>query len=114
MSDQLCFFASARKSDPATSHQANHIEARVYRATIRDRLLLAYFAKPSGLTDEEASSAARVERGGWKRCSELRRLGLIKPNGQARRSSAGENGRVCVITNAGRLIAVGLKEKEND
>lgn len=94
--------AIARDSDPITSHKgSDHIAPK--RGTLRALLLDVYRAYPDGLTDEEACDRAGIT-GGWKRCSELRNLGLIAPNG-TRLSSAGVEVRVCAITEWARGAA---------
>jgi hypothetical protein len=101
--DDLPMFAIARDSDPVSSHRgADHIasKAKTQRAT----LLAVYRAYPEGLTDEEASSLAGIE-GGWKRCSELRNLGLIAVSGK-RQASSGVEVRVCSLTEVGRYAKV--------
>jgi hypothetical protein len=40
----------------------------------------------------------------WKRCSELRQAGYIKPTGETRVSSAGVEQQVCRITIEGRQV----------
>lgn len=94
--------AVARDSDPITSHHgADHIAPK--RGTLRALLLDVYRAYPDGLTDEEACERAGIPDG-WKRCSELRNLGLIAPMG-TRLSSAGVKVRVCAITEFARGAA---------
>lgn len=94
--------AIARDSDPITSHEgSDHIAPK--RGTLRATLLDVYRAYPDGLTDEEACERAGIENG-WKRCSELRNLGLIAPMG-TRLSSAGVKVRVCAITEFARGAA---------
>jgi hypothetical protein len=91
--------ALARSSDPQTSKEAAAAAER--RApSQRDRLLSAYMtAGDRGLTDEEAGvSAGLAGSGYWKRCSDLRSLGLIVPLGSLRRVSSGLMAQVCVIT----------------
>ena len=92
----LPLFSLARTTDPATSMQAAaqlrlgdrlEILASVYRA-----------AGAIGLTDEEACEQAGLLDGGWKRCSDLRRLGRIEPTGQTRIASSGRARIVCRIT----------------
>ena len=95
----------ARNSDPITSHQAAADLARV--GGQRAELLAAYASYSAGLTDEEAgaiSGLAARGAGFWKRCSDLRRAGLIEITGQTRLSSAGKAQQVCMITEAGRKV----------
>jgi len=84
----------ARTDDPETSQEA----AAMLDAGSRLALLLDLYraAGGDGMTDEEAGSRAGFE-GAWKRCSDLRKLGLIEPNGRTRLSSTGRRQRVSVI-----------------
>lgn len=92
----------ARSTDPATSHAAARQPFR--RGTQRHTLLKEY-RDADNLTDEEAAIAADIPRGcPWKRCSELRDLGLIVPTGSVRRSGLGSDQRVCRITDAGMTV----------
>ncbi len=89
----------ARTTDPITSHLATYDVK--HRAPTQRELLLAAFAKhPAGLTDEEAATIAGVPPRScwWKRCSELRDLGLIEPTGMMRVGSAGSKQMVSRIT----------------
>jgi len=99
MNDQLSF--PARSSDPATSK----ISALIPRENQRMRVLRSYAHGP--LTDEEAGEWSGV-RGAWKRCSELRQLGLIVTSGTTRDSSTGSAMQVCRITGAGMIEVEGL------
>jgi len=87
------FAANARTTDPRTSRAAAaSLDARSHLAT----LSRAYReAGERGLTDEEAATATGLASA-WKRCSDLRRLGLIVTNGQTRDGSSGRAQRVCV------------------
>ena len=85
---------TARNSDPDTS-QAVRLPSRKSQATA---LLVRYLSGP--LTDEEASEAAGIIQG-WKRCSDLRRLGLIKDTGLRLVAGSGKPQMVCKITDAG-------------
>jgi hypothetical protein len=101
--DDLPMFAMARDSDPVSSHRgADHIASKA--KTQRGVLLDVYRAYPQGLTDEEACQKAGIE-GGWKRCSELRTLGLIGVMGK-REASSGVEVRVCSLTEFGRYAQV--------
>jgi len=85
----------ARASDPATSHAAAQ---SLDTSTIIAQLSRAYRdAGGRGLTDEEAGDIVGF-LSAWKRCSDLRRLGLIVANGQTRDGSSGRAQRVCVWT----------------
>jgi hypothetical protein len=101
--DDLPMFAMARDSDPVSSHRgADKVasKAKTQRATLLD----VYRAYPQGLTDEEACQKAGIE-GGWKRCSELRTLGLIGVMGK-REASSGVTVQVCAMTEFGRYANV--------
>jgi hypothetical protein len=91
-SEDLPLF-NARRSDPRTSRES----AALLRSGRHLQILLACYraAWPNGLTDEEASRISGLT-GGWKRCSDLRRLGCIVPNGETRRAESGRNQMVCV------------------
>ena len=93
---------SFRRTDPATSRQAGIVMPKAWN-THMARLLAAY-AQPEaidGLTDEEACTQVGLERGGWKRCSDLRREGWIVSTLRTRPGSSGLEQRVCEITKAG-------------
>jgi len=88
-----------RATDPATSSMA----ARSLTAASSNRasLLEAYRrAGNAGLTDEQAATAAGLDAtaGYWKRCSDLRRLGLISATGEIRNQESGRAAMVCAIT----------------
>lgn len=90
-----------RATDPDTSRAA---AASIQKALgARLAALLAVYSRnyPSGLTDEEAATQAEMFRGGWKRCADLRKLGLIRDTGDRRQTSSGRMGMVCTITGAG-------------
>ena len=106
MEEQLqLIFPMARKYDPATSKIAGIGAGR--RGPAHKAILLEAYqqAGAQGLTDEEAGriTGLNLKPGCcyWKRCSELRKLGLIRPNGETRISLAGEQQQVCVVVEAG-------------
>jgi hypothetical protein len=90
-----------RATDPDTSRQASPLRVGTHRAI----LLQEYFYATLGLTDEEAGARAALNghdiKGYWKRCSDLRTLGLIEDLGHSRRLTSGSQGIVCAITQAG-------------
>lgn len=103
--------AYARNTDPHTSHLAGQ-GARDRSLPQRDILLLTHYEYRSyGLTDEEAGTQSGLrDKPGccyWKRCSELRQMGLISvvhtrnylPS--TRTSRAGEQQQVCELTETG-------------
>lgn len=89
-----------RSTDPTTSAEgARHIRPKAGSQAMR--LLRVYAGAPIyGFTDEEAGSQTDIVHG-WKRCADLRRLGLIEPTGDTRPTVAGVQARVCRITQAG-------------
>ncbi len=89
-----------RNTDPAGSvNGAEHIKLK--RTTQAMRLLAIYAENPiMGLTDEEASAQAGILHG-WKRCSDLRRLGLIEDAATQRETLSGVLAMVCRITQEG-------------
>jgi hypothetical protein len=97
-----------RLSDPETSRQINPIRVGTHRAI----LLEQYFHATLGLTDEEAGARAALAgheiKGYWKRCSDLRTMGLIQDLGIRRTLTTGSQGIVCAITQAGLDMARGL------
>lgn len=99
-----------RNGDGATSRAA--LPNLAVRAGSQRAHLLAEYAEHDGLTDEEAglvSGLADYPRCCyWKRCSELRQAGFIRPTGETRLSTAGEAQQVCAITQAGREVLNGL------
>jgi len=108
---QLDLFLPARKSDPSTSHAAA-ASAGLRTTSQKAQLLLAYAKHPMlGLTDEEAGIETGLRRPGvcwWKRCSELRQMGLIRATEDMRQSQMGEMQQVCVITGDGLKVAESL------
>ena len=97
-----------RASDPETSRQASPIRVGTHRAL----LLEQYSYATLGLTDEEAGMRAALAgheiRGYWKRCSDLRTLGLIQDTGTRRTVSSGSQAIVCSITQDGLDAAKAL------
>ena len=90
-----------RASDPDTSRQVNPVRVGTHRAV----LLEQYFYATLGLTDEEAGARAVLDghdiKGYWKRCSDLRTLGLIQDTGARRALLSGSQGIVCAVTQSG-------------
>ena len=96
-----------RASDPETSRQVNPVRVGTHRAV----LLEQYFYATLGLTDEEAGARAALAghdiKGYWKRCSDLRTIGLIEDLGIRRELLSGSQGIVCAITAKGMEIVRG-------
>ena len=96
-----------RATDPDTSRQVNPVRVGTHRAV----LLEQYFYATLGLTDEEAGARAALAghdiKGYWKRCSDLRTIGLIEDLGIRRALSSGSQGIVCAITQKGMDIVRG-------
>jgi len=90
-----------RNSDPETSRQIAPMRIGSHRAI----LLEQYFYATLGLTDEEAGARAALGgheiKGYWKRCSDLRTIGLIEDLGIRRALTSGSQGIVCAITQTG-------------
>ena len=105
MKDHLLDLPLFRVTDPGTSAKgAKDVKPR--RGSQTSLLLNMYASyKITGLTDEEAGIwtglADMPKCCYWKRCSELRALGLIADTGNTRLSSAGSAMMVCRITVAG-------------
>ena len=101
-----------RDHDPVTSVMA---AANVTcRARSQKWLLLVCYtqAGEQGLTDEEAGIRSGLKDRGanyWRRCSDLRAMGLIQPTGEKRISTMGELRMVCRITAAGRAVLEGAQ-----
>jgi hypothetical protein len=99
MFDDLPLFRSA---DPITSVLGGgNVKPR---RTSQAMFLLAEYLH-GGMTDEEAGMASGLALKPkccyWKRCSELRAMGLIIPTGETRLSTAGSAMQVCEITEEG-------------
>jgi hypothetical protein len=99
-----------RRNDGATS--TGGAKAITVRAGSQRSTLLASYYVHDDLTDEEAGNvsglAALPKCCYWKRCSELRQAGYIKPNGKTRISSAGVEQQVCHITAEGIQVLAAI------
>jgi hypothetical protein len=100
---------NARTDDPPTSKQAAHSISVSVGAKKRILLELFYEAGEEGMADfeaaERADGIANDESGGWwKRCSDLRRDGLIRPFGDVTKTNphTGMQVMISVITDDGR------------
>ena len=99
----------ARRSDPATSHKAASCPGSIMKWASNKHLLLLAFAKRS-MTDEQAEVRSGVRIAGyWKRCSELRSLGLIEPTGKTEAARTGKEVMVSRITPRGREVLQSIK-----
>lgn len=100
-----------RRNDGATSGAG--AKAIKVRAGSQRAKLLAVYSSDIYLTDEEAGKvsglAALPKCCYWKRCSELRQAGYIRPTGKTRTSSAGVEQQVCEITPDGERVLNGLR-----
>jgi hypothetical protein len=94
-----------RRNNGATS--TGGAKAIVVRAGSQRQLLLAQYDEEP-MTDEEAGNASGLAMLPkccyWKRCSELRQAGYIRPTGKTRVSSAGVEQQVCEITDEGSRV----------
>lgn len=91
--------AHARVSDAATSHVA--AEMLTDKRTML-RALLATYREGSRTADEAAEAAGYGPAdGAWKRISDLKNMGLIKPTELTRLGKSGRPQTVCIITAKG-------------
>lgn len=100
---------SVRPTDPWTSGHAER-SIRDTAATQRELILAVYRTNPDGLTDEEAAEIAGVRGCWWKRCSELRQLGMIFDTGRVRAGAAGRPRIICAIHTVRTLFPMGGRE----
>jgi hypothetical protein len=100
--DQLSFLPAAslaRRSDVETSHAA--IPAAEARASQQAAIMRTHRALPNGLIDDEVSVLLGEEV--WRRCAELRALGLLRWKLDAegrpitRTARSGRQARVSII-----------------
>ena len=112
MTEQLRFeewlpVPAARRRDPATSQAA---ATRLRPNTQLARLAVAY-RDGGNLTDDEAGTLSGLRQQGagyWKRCSDLRKAGIIEATGDTRPGASGEQQRVCRLTAFGLLVTANL------
>lgn len=99
-----------RRNDKATSKAG--AKAMTVRAGSQRAILLSTYYTNVYLTDEEAGNASGLallpKCCYWKRCSELRQAGYIRPTGKTRISSAGVEQQVCEITPDGEHVLSSL------
>lgn len=105
-----------RPTDPETSKAAAESRKNKIRWGSQRHLLLEQY-KACDLTDEEAGKASGLydQRACyWKRCGELRDLGLICYAGEnmTRESSSGNQVMVSTITAWGLAVLEGLEEEK--
>ena len=103
MKDHLLDLPLFRSLDPDTSANGA-ADVRPRQGSQAMQLLTQYAQARIGLTDEEAgqrSGLAARGAGYWKRCSDLRRLGLIEDSHTTRAGSSGSEMMVCTITAKG-------------
>jgi hypothetical protein len=95
-----------RRNNGATSGAG--AKAMTVRAGSQRAILLAVYNSNVYLTDEEAGNVSGLSMLPkccyWKRCSELRQAGYIRPTGKTRISSAGVEQQVCEITDEGSRV----------
>lgn len=112
MTEQLPFESwlpvpRARQSDPSTSHDG--IRTVSLRAGTQAARLARAYRDAGELTDDEAGQIAGLRDAGyWKRCSDLRRAGIIEPTGETRPGRSGEQQRICRLTALGVILAADL------
>lgn len=85
----------SRRTDPITSALAAE-----QLTTVQSHcglLIAVYDRHPDGLTDEEAVTLAGLHCTAHKRCSDLRRQGLISPTGRTRISSRNRSNMICSV-----------------
>jgi hypothetical protein len=101
----------ARKSDPMTSKLAGEGSANRMRwNSSRHLLLQEFFCDFDGLTYEEAGLAIGLNNvQATRRCSELKRDGLIIETEETRKTSSGCKASVYVITYAGAMAIKTMK-----
>lgn len=97
----------ARQSDPVTSTEAARAVA-LRAGTQAARIAVAYRDNGDLIDDEAGQLAGLGHAGYWKRCSDLRRAGIIEPTGETRPGRSGEQQRVCGLTALGRTLTANL------
>ena len=114
---QMDLFAPglSHRDDPITSHEAGHKPDNVVRWGSQRYLLLEQF-RTADLTDEEAGRRAGIgDYNERRRCSDLRRMGLIAPTAATRPTRTGSEAMVCTITDAGsRALMIGFAARDKE
>ena len=103
-----------RRSDPPTSKEAAASRDNRMRWGSQRHRLLEAFAERADMTDEEAGKATglyALRACYWKRCGELRDLGLIEDTGLTRASDCGQEVIVSTITEKGRVTLADLEAR---
>jgi hypothetical protein len=93
-----------RHTDPPTSQEAAASRDNRIRWGSQRHKLLSAFADAPDMTDEQAGKATglyALRACYWKRCGELRELGLIEDTGRTRTSECGHEVIVSTITQKG-------------
>jgi hypothetical protein len=108
----------ARATDPETS-QRGAADVRIRAMSQKHVLLGAYIAAgDEGLTDDQAGRYSRLSDnprcGYWKRCSELRAVGLIERTGRVGMSDTGNDADICSITPAGIAACIAADDRSGD
>jgi len=100
-----------RSSDPVTSQLAGlDVANRMRWNSSRHLLLQEFYCDFDGLTYEEAGFAIGLNNvQATRRCSELKRDGLILETDQTRKTSSGSKASVYVITYAGAMTIKTMK-----
>jgi len=101
--DQPLSAELARNTDPRTSRDAAR-DALPEMGSHRRRLLIWFAAAgDAGLTaDEAAERADLLHVGYWKRVSDLKNNGFIRPTGKKRKGRKGSAQQVYAVTHRGR------------
>lgn len=106
-----------RHTDPPTSQEAAASRDNRLRWGSQRHKLLAAFADAPDMTDEEAGKVTGLYSSRacyWKRCGELRDLGLIEDTGQTRTSECGHKVIVSAITQRGLAALAELNARHED
>lgn len=101
----------ARAEQPETSANAAGLSLG-RRGSQRVRLAEAHAAHPGGLTDEEAATIAGIDPRStpWRRCGELRDLGVLADTGRRRPTSLGADAVVWALTDLGRAAVAAIPD----
>jgi hypothetical protein len=114
---QFDMASHVRASDPPTSREAAASRDNRMRWGSQRHVLLCAYAAHGSMTDEQAAKEAGLLPGRacfWKRCGELRDLGLIAETGETRISDSGNDVLVSGITAQGRVMLDEMEEDRED